>query len=44
LVLQLISAAPPGGPVPPPNQRIADALDDAKEALKKRYEEVRRGK
>jgi len=29
---------------PPPNQGIADTLDEAKAALAKRYEEVRRGK
>jgi len=29
---------------PPPNQRMADTLDEAKAALKKRYEEMKRGK
>jgi len=29
-------------PVPPPNQRKADTLDEAKAALVKRYEEVKR--
>ena len=28
----------------PPNQGIADALEEAKAALAKRYEEVKRGK
>ncbi len=31
-------------PVTPPNQGIADALEEAKAALAKRYEEVKRGK
>jgi hypothetical protein len=30
-------------PAPPPNQGIADTLDEAKAALKKRYEEMKRG-
>jgi len=29
---------------PPPNKGIADTLDEAKAALAKRYEEVKRGK
>jgi hypothetical protein len=29
---------------PPPNEGIADTLDEAKEAFAKRYEEVKRGK
>jgi hypothetical protein len=31
-------------PAPPPNTGIADTLDDAKAAFKKRYEEVKRRK
>ncbi len=31
-------------PAPSPNQGMADTLDEAKAALAKRYEEVRRGK
>jgi hypothetical protein len=31
-------------PAPPPNTGIADTLDDAKVAFKKRYEEVKRMK
>ena len=31
-------------PAPPPNSGMADALDEAKAAFAKRYEEVRRGK
>jgi hypothetical protein len=31
-------------PIPPPNQGMADTLDDAKAAFAKRYEEVKRGK
>ena len=31
----------PGRSVPPPNQGMADTLDEAKAALAKRYEEVR---
>ena len=42
--LQQIPEAGPGRPVPPPNQGMADTLDEAKAAFKKRYEEVRRGK
>jgi hypothetical protein len=42
--LHQIPGAPPGGPVPPPNQGISDTLEEAQAAFKKRYEEVRRGK
>jgi len=31
-------------PVPPPNEGVADTLDEARAALAKRYREVRRGK
>jgi hypothetical protein len=31
-------------PAPPPNQGMADTLDEAKAALAKRYEEVKGGK
>jgi hypothetical protein len=31
-------------PAPPPNSGVADTLDEAKAALVKRYEEVKRGK
>jgi hypothetical protein len=31
-------------PAPPPNQGISASLDEAKAALVKRYEEVKRGK
>ena len=31
-------------PAPPPNQGIADTLDEAKAALAKRYEEVKKAK
>jgi hypothetical protein len=31
-------------PAPPPNTGIADTLDDAKAAFKKRYEEVKRSR
>jgi hypothetical protein len=30
-------------PAPPPNRGIADTLDEAKAAFKKRYDEVKRG-
>jgi hypothetical protein len=33
-----------GARAPPPNQGIADTLDEAKAALAERYEEVKRGK
>ena len=42
--LQCIPEAGPGTPIPPPNQGMADTLDEAKAAFAKRYEEVRRGK
>jgi hypothetical protein len=42
--LRHIPEAGPGKPIPPPNQGMADSLDEAKEALKQRYEQVRRGK
>jgi hypothetical protein len=41
--LQCIREAGPGRPIPPPNQGMADTLEEAKAAFKKRYEEVRRG-
>jgi hypothetical protein len=31
-------------PIPPPNQGMADTLEEAQAAFKKRYEEVKRGK
>jgi hypothetical protein len=31
-------------PIPPPNRGMADTLEEAKAAFKKRYEEVKRGK
>jgi hypothetical protein len=33
-----------GRPIPPPNQGMADTLDEAKAAFAKRCEEVKRGK
>jgi hypothetical protein len=42
--LQQIPEAGPGRPIPPPNQGMADTLEEAQAAFKKRYEEVRRGK
>jgi hypothetical protein len=42
--LQQIPEAGRGRPIPPPNQGMADTLDEAQAAFKKRYEEVRRGK
>jgi len=42
--LQQIPEAGPGRPIPPPNQGMADTLDEAKAAFAKRYEEVKRGK
>jgi hypothetical protein len=42
--LQCIPEAGPGRPIPPPNQGMADSLDEAKAAFAKRYDEVRRGK
>jgi hypothetical protein len=41
--LQQILEAGPGRPIPPPNQGMADKLEEAKAAFKKRYEEVKRG-
>jgi hypothetical protein len=41
---QQIPEEGPGRPIPPPNQGMADTLDEAKAAFAKRYEEVRRGK
>jgi len=41
--LQCIPEAGPGRPIPPPNQGMADTLDEAKAAFAKRYEEVKRG-
>jgi hypothetical protein len=35
---------PQTDPAPPPKRGIADTLDEAKAALAKRYEEVRRAK
>jgi hypothetical protein len=32
------------GPAPPPNQGMADTLDEAKAALAKRYDEVKKAK
>src|SRR5712664_218549 len=42
--LQQIPEAGPGRPIPPPNQGMADTLEEAQAAFAKRYEEVRRGK
>jgi len=39
--LQQIPEAGPGRPIPPPNQGMADTLEDAQAAFKKRYEEVK---
>ncbi len=44
LILQQIPEAGPGRPIPPPNQGMADTMDEAKAAFAKRYEEVIRGK
>jgi hypothetical protein len=41
--LQQIPEAGPGRPIPPPNQGMADTLDEAQAAFAKRYEEVKRG-
>jgi hypothetical protein len=41
--LQQIPEAGPGRPIPPPNQGVADTLEEAQAAFAKRYEEVRRG-
>jgi hypothetical protein len=40
--LQQIPEAGPGRPIPPPNQGMADTLEQAQAAFKKRYEEVSR--
>jgi hypothetical protein len=42
--VQQIPEADPGRPIPPPNQGMADSLEEAQVAFKKRYKEVRRGK
>jgi hypothetical protein len=42
--LHQIPEAGPRKPILPPNQGMADTLDEAKAAFAKRYEEVRRGK
>ncbi len=42
--LQQIPEVGPGRSIPPPNQGMADTLDEAKAAFAKRYEEVKRGK
>jgi hypothetical protein len=42
--LQCIPEVGPGRPIPPPNQGMADTLEEAQAAFKKGYEEVRRGK
>jgi hypothetical protein len=42
--LQQIPEAGPGRPIRPPNQGMADTLDEAKAAFEKRYQEVRRRK
>ncbi len=39
--LQYIPGRPPGGPIPPPNQGMADTLKEAQAAFAKRYEEGR---
>ncbi len=36
--LQCIPEAGPGRPIPPPNQGMADSLDEAKAAFARRYE------
>src|SRR5258708_25655786 len=41
--VQQIPEAGPGRPIPPPNQGMADTLEEAQAAFAKRYEEVRRG-
>jgi hypothetical protein len=38
--LQYIPGTPQGGPIPPPNQGMADSLDEAKAAFVNRYDEV----
>jgi hypothetical protein len=42
--LQQIPEAGPGRAIPPPNQGMADTLEEAQAAFKKRYEEVKWGK
>jgi hypothetical protein len=42
--LQQIPEAGPGRPIPPSNQGMADTLDEAQAAFKRRYEQVRWGK
>ena len=42
--LQQIPEAGPGRPIPPPNQGMADTLEEAQAAFAKRYEEVKRGR
>ena len=42
--LQQIPEVGPGRSIPPPNQGMADTLEEAKAAFAKPYEEVRRGK
>src|SRR5216684_3951672 len=44
VVLAADRRAGPGRLIPPPNQGMADTLDEAKAAFAKRYEEVGRGK
>lgn len=39
--VQQIPEAGPGGPIPPPNQGMADSLDEAKAAFKARYQQLR---
>jgi hypothetical protein len=42
--VQQIPEAGPGRPIPPPNQGMADTLEEAQAAFAKRYEEVKRGR
>jgi hypothetical protein len=42
--LQQIPEAGPGRPIPPPNQGMADTLEEAQAVFAKRYEEVKLGK
>jgi hypothetical protein len=42
--LQQIPEAGPGRPIPPPNQGMADTLEESQAPFARRYEEVRRGK
>jgi hypothetical protein len=39
-----MALVPPDYAVPPHNSGMADTLDEAKAALVKRYEEIKRGK